>query len=162
METLQRVGIHVLLAIYVVSVLSGLYFTLFRRFPPLAPKPLVLFEYFLMAPFQEYNRENADLLAEGWVDGSWVTIDLDPYYPTMILGTRTMHRRLMTIERVGEEEHRKAFHLLAENIFLRETERGRGYRSVRLSWETWPKSTAGFTHLRHREFIERTPLVMYP
>jgi hypothetical protein len=157
----KRLLQHTFLLFFLSLTAIALHYTIVRVDVPFIPWPILRFHHGLMAPYQGHTIYNQDLLAEGKIDGIWEAINLDPYYP-MILGNRIMTRRLRRFEWEGEtlwkEKHQELAHLLLGH----EQRNGKGYQSVRLTWQEWPRSPEGWDAMRDDEhvtdyFLAETP-----
>lgn len=150
---LRRILQIVALLVFLTVTIAGFVFTMTRVYVPLIPRRLIHFSYGMMAPYQGDVPWNADLGAEGQrADGSWVDVDLDPYYP-FEFGEKNVRMHMRSFKAFGDEVRREKFSELAEQLLAHERERGRPYQALRLSWYLWPRSPAGFTFLRHEPFF---------
>lgn len=128
---------------------------------PFIPWVVLRYHYGMMAPYQGYSTDNADLLAEGLKEGAWQRIDLDPYYP-MILGNRIMYRRLRSFSFLEPDVHQKKYGELAKKLLEIENEKGERYESVRLTWQEWPMSVEGWDARRTPEETTDYPIITIP
>jgi hypothetical protein len=148
-RTIVNAGI----SLYLLLTACAFSFTLFRWSP--LPFPLVKFFYGMMAPYQDYSDRNADLVAEGQkADGTWEHIDLLPYFPVST-GERTYRMYMQTARNRGSDIAEASYERFRELLHERENARGRVYSDVRLAFEIWPASPAGFEALRLPTFTER-------
>ena len=160
--SLRRLLAHGFVLCYLALTASAFFFTMTKIPVPLIPERLLRFSYGMMAPYQGYSTVIGDLLAEGErSDGTWETIDLDPYYP-MILGNQLMFRQLRSFERDGEAVHKEKYTELARLLRDREEWRGRAYEAVRLTRIEWPTSPAGFAALRREPFLTKYFITQVP
>ena len=147
---IRETAINAGIVAYLVLTICALSFTLFRSSP--LPISVVGYFYGMMAPYQGYSPYNADLNAEGRrTDGVWERIDLQQYFPVST-GERTYRMNMQTArnrgQRVAEASYEKFKALLNEH----ETQRGHIYSDIRLSFDVWPASPAGFIALRQPAF----------
>lgn len=126
---------------------------------PAVPRALRQFSYGMMAPFQHYRTHNEELTAFGLRDGSWHIIDMHPYLP-FITGERAMRSYFRTFRK--HKKHVQKYGEFAEKLRLIEAGNGRSWESVKLVFQKWPMSTAGYFYLRHEPFIEETFIVQTP
>jgi hypothetical protein len=123
---------------------------------PLLPIPIVRWSYGMMAPYQGDADWNADFLYEGRLpDGSWATIDADRYYPQQF-GERNVRKFLRMYQALGPREHVRKFTELALLLLNHEHKRGQPFTAVRISYEEWPRSPAGYWFLHQPAFVTRT------
>jgi hypothetical protein len=116
------------------------------------------FSYAMMAPYQTFNTRNAALRAEGRTgSGSWQTIDLHPYYPyghgEANARNYLLIARWAAMETNDESRLRAGYQRLAEELLILEQSRGKLFTQVRLTWETWPSSPAGFEAYREWPYL---------
>lgn len=128
---------------------------------PFIPWVVLRYHYGMMAPYQGYATENADLLAEGLEEGAWQRIDLDPYYP-MILGNQIMYRRMRSFSFLEPEIHQKKYGELAQKLLMLEAEKEEQYESIRLTWQEWPMSIEGWDAGRTEEETVNFPIITIP
>lgn len=153
---------HLVVITYCVVTLSGLMYTLFRVHLPGVPLILSRFSYGMMAPFQHYLTYNEELIAEGRLEGGeWMRIDLDSYLP-FVRGERAMRSYLVSFRVRGEEVWPQKYREFADKIQMLEEGDGRVWESVRLSFERWPMSPAGYSYLRHPPFTQIYPQSQIP
>ncbi|OGJ59800.1 hypothetical protein A2881_00835 [Candidatus Peribacteria bacterium RIFCSPHIGHO2_01_FULL_55_13] len=139
-------GISLGVALYIFLTLNGLAYTVAQR--SLLPRRAVRFFYGMLAPYQSYGTNNVELVAEGKTkDGSWETIDLLPYFPGST-GERTFRELLLSRRAQGETATAQGYAGLAEQIRIKEMDRGRSYSEVRLHIDTWPMAPDGYEVLR--------------
>ena len=150
-----------LIFVYLLLTLSAFCYTL-SRWPIFLRLPLTSIAYSMMAPYQSYTVRNIDLLAEGQLpDGTWHKIDLTPYFP--FDSGETMDRKyLFTFRWRGSDAHLAAYHSLASQVLAHEQENGKPYKALRLSWQSWPASPAGYDALRLSAFTETISLAIVP
>ncbi len=154
-RTVQQSAVLVFLAV----TLSGIWFT-FTRIPvPLVPWELQYYSYGMMAPYQGDTPWNGDFLYEGMLpDGTWETITTDRYLPYGF-GERNVRKVLRKYVGSGPGVRQRKFTDFALQLLDRERERGKPYRSVRITYEQWPRSNAGYAFLRHEPFFLERQLV---
>lgn len=132
---------------YLTITAGAFVFTMTKLEPPL-PDQLVRWSYGMMAPYQGDTSWNADFVYEGRLpDGSWETIDVDPYMPYGF-GERNVRKFLRVYARFGLPMQRRKFTEFGQQLLDRERARGRQYSAVRIFFESWPRSPAGYGHLR--------------
>lgn len=109
----------------------------------------------MMAPYQGDTSWNADFVYEGQLpDGSWEAIDLDRYMPYEF-GERNVRKFLRVYSRYGNLEHRRKFTEFALQVLDRERVRGMSYSAVRVFFDQWDRSPAGYDYLRTPLFTRR-------
>jgi hypothetical protein len=144
---------QLVLFFYLTVTTAGFIFTMTRLEIPLIPKLLVWWSYGMMAPYQGDRPWNGDFLYEGQLaDGSWVPIDITPYMPYEF-GERNVRKHLKIYK--GELRVSK-FTEFALMLLDRERARGTPYRSVRITYEQWPRSNGGYDFLRVPTFMTRS------
>lgn len=158
-------------SLYVLSFLlflgSGLFAALFHIFPPLQPFAAIsLLNYRSMAPFQAFERENGELIAEGLSGKVWTPIPLEPYLP-LPQGERSAWFDLWSLallRSLPQEDPGRTpgYRRMAELLLLQEQKKGNSLSTLRLSLETWPASLEGYSALRHHPFFQRTLLIQVP
>lgn len=137
---LPRISRHIVIIGFLVVTCAAFLLTVFRIWLPL-PRTLLLFSYGMMAPYQGYERMNADLRAEGQdQEGVWQPIDLSPYFPVIR----------------GEEHIRKYYMIFgykhpafAKKLLMVERQKGNDITAVRLYWDQWQPSPLGYEALRN-------------
>jgi hypothetical protein len=165
---LKRIALHLFIVAYIALTLDAFSYTMFRRWSGLLPWSIVRYAYALMAPYQGLRMTNTDMVAEGKRrDGIWETINLDPYYPSYSLGQKNVRQEMLFVKWSGifwndEGLRQRQFTKLARMLREREGWRGRHYDAVRLTWEEWPPSPAGYDFLRTEPFITRVPVAAHP
>ena len=126
--------ISAIVLFYIFLTLNGLAYTVAQR--SLLPKQAVRFFYGMLAPYQSYGTQNVELVAQGKTeDGSWETIDLLPYFPGST-GERRFRELLLSRRAQGEVATEEGYAQLAEQIRIKEAERGRMYSEVQLHIDT--------------------------
>lgn len=140
---MQRTIEHAVVVSYLVLLMFGMSYAVVR-YEPVPLRPLTLFFYGMLAPYQGYNRMNEAFLVEGQrTDGSWERLDLAPYFPVGS-GERNMRERWLYENRGGHADVDDLYRRIAERVRTLEAARGRNYASVRLSWMEWEPSPDGF------------------
>lgn len=118
----------------------------------------MLFSYAMMAPYQGYERLNAGLSAEGQItEGEWQPINLDPYFP-VIRGESHMRQFFMIYEGSGTTLEQQMATRTAEKLLQLERDRGHSYTAIRLWWNQWEPSPAGYDHQPDKQLYRR-PLI---
>lgn len=131
---------------YLGLTICALSFTLFRSSP--LPISVVSYFYGMIAPYQGYSEYSADLKAEGLKsDGAWEAIDLTKYFPVS-MGERTYRMNMQTARNRGRSVAEAAYENLKIQLKEHEGERGHLYSDIRLTFDVWPTSPAGFAALR--------------
>ncbi|MBI1813004.1 hypothetical protein HY285_02045 [Candidatus Peregrinibacteria bacterium] len=134
---------------------SAFLFTMTRVALPV-PRPLLLFSYGMMAPYQGDDEWNNALIAEGRLpDGTWQSIDLDRSFPVG-RGERTIRERLQGVRFFAKEKVQQAYSAFAVQLLTHERERGATYTAVRLWNDDWPRSPGGYEQLHLPAFTTRT------
>jgi len=145
----KKILAHTFILCYVAITFFAALFAFTKKQITPIPWPIIRYSYGMMAPYQGYSTTNVDLLAEGKEeDGTWKTIDLDPYYP-MIRGTQVMYRRLRSFHAQGAKVHKEKYTELAELLLGKEGT----YESIRLTWQEWPVSPEGWDANRTNDLI---------
>jgi len=153
---LLRILRQLLLLSYIFVTFCALYYTLARKQIPHVDWPIITHFYAMMAPFQNYTTENAELVAEGMVsDGTWHRIDLTQYFPHS-RGEIAIRTRLS-----GFTDTQSRYRTMAKRLQELETVKGRQYSSVRLIWEKWPKSQYGFYAGHTQGKVIRNSITIY-
>lgn len=124
---------------YLFLTIAALSYTLARKQIPHLPWPFVTHFYAMMAPFQNYVTENAELMIYGKnPDGSWTKIDYRAYFP-FSRGEYAIRIRLSSFS-----DKKEKYMEIAKKIFITENAYGQDFTAVRLQWEKWPKSKDDF------------------
>ena len=111
------------------------------------PVYAIYWSYGMMAPYQSDSENNTDIFYEGiLLDGSSRIISLDPYMP-YASGERGARESLRLYQSLGKPLHRRMFTAFALQLLAHERERGRDYRAIRVYYDTWPRSPAGYQFL---------------
>ncbi len=132
------------------------------RIPVLLHVPLVTFSYGIMAPYQGFERMNADLRAEGREkDGTWGPIDISRYYP-LEAGEVAARKHLFPFRARGDAAMREAYTELAIQLREHEREQGRIWNNIHLFWDEWPISSEGYSFLRKAPHVHSVLLVEIP
>ncbi len=159
---------HAVVLSYLTITTGGFFFTMTHVQPPLLPWPLIVTSYYMMSPYQGYVTVNDDILAEGkQQDGTWVPIELATYVP-LSLGQRTTRLLLRSFKDAEDDlptkpgTLREKYALLAHLLLQREQWRGRPTVAVRLSYQEWPGSPAGYRFLQHVPFTESEIITTVP
>ena len=159
---MKRVLLEIVVIVFLVGTAAGMSLTLFRYHIPGVPLFVAKFHYRLMAPFQGYDRQNVELVADGKdADGTWRQINLDPYFPYG-RGERSLRAALLSFKFRGKDVQLAAYHRMALRIQELEQERGRAWSSVRLVAEYWPMSSDGYLALRTPANVDRKLLTETP
>lgn len=121
----------------------------------LLPMSILRWSYGMMAPYQGDTPWNADFTYEGRLpDGSWQLIDIAYYFPHQF-GEANVRRFIRTYQASGTLEHRDKFTEFAEVLLAHEHARGKKYDAVRIWYEEWPRSPAGYSALHLPAFTTR-------
>lgn len=151
----------VILAYLCVTAFAFLY-TMIRVRPPAMLWPMVRFSYGMMAPYQGDTETNEDLVLEGQLpDGRWEIIALESYFP-FGFGEANVRTYLRSFKARGRDILRAKYAELGWQILMRERDHGRMYTTVRLLWQEWPRSPAGFGFLRRAPFVETFVITQVP
>lgn len=137
---------------YIIILLSGFLYTLFRIHTPLVPWVFTRWSYMLMAPYQGYSTENEDIIAQGQLpDGTWETIDLSRYFP-YIVGETNVRLHMRSFRYLDDPNlFREKFAVTAKKLLALEAKEN-PYIMLRLSAVRWPASVAGYTFNRQEPF----------
>lgn len=136
---LKRVLTQAFLLTYIFLTFCALLYTLGRKQVPHVQWPFVTHFYAMMAPFQNYTTDNSELMAYGQLPNStWEKVDLTEYFPHG-RGEKAIRLRMSSFSNKKEKYLEIAQHILHDK-----NEEGKGYVSVRIQWEKWPKSQYDF------------------
>lgn len=143
----MRILRQILILGFLIVTFSAFLLTMFRFYPPI-PRSILLFSYGMMAPYQGYERYNADLRAEGQdSSGAWHAINLDPYFP-VIRGEEHIRKYYMIFTDKDPVAITTASTTVATKLLQLEKEKGKDVRAVRLYWDQWLPSPLGYEALR--------------
>src|SRR3989338_3029296 len=146
--------------VYLAVTAGSLIYTLGRV--RVLPKWATRWSYGMMAPYQGDTSWNADFVYEGErPDGSRRKIDLDPYMPYGF-GERNQRKFLIAFKTPDGELQRRKFTEFALLLLDRERARGNDYRTIRVSFEQWDRSPAGYEFLHTPVFTTRELLTQAP
>ena len=144
---------QIIVIVYLAVTAAAFVFTMTRI--SLLPLWVTRWSYGMMAPYQGYVSWNDDFLYEGLrPDGEWERIDIDRYLPHGF-GERNVRKSLRVY---AEADRRRKFTEFALSLLAHERARGRDYRAVRVFFDHWDRSPAGFEFLHTPLFTEREPL----
>lgn len=153
----KRVFVQALLLGYLGVTLAAFVFTVFRV--ELLPRRLFWYSYGMMAPYQGYAVENAELRALGLTAaGEWEEIDLYRYIPTG--RGEFSYRGYLPSARFSPDQGKAAERYRALAALLHEREPQ--YGSVALYFDVWPASPGGYEWLRHDPFLTFEFLAAHP
>jgi hypothetical protein len=149
-----RVLLHAALYGYLLITAGAFVLTMSKMEPPL-PYALVHWSYGMMAPYQGDTDWSADFVYEGKLpNGTWEKIDVDSYLPYGF-GERNVRKFMRVYSRLGPDGHRRMFRQYALLLLERERARGKQYSSIRVFFDTWPRSPAGYSFLYLPAFTTR-------
>lgn len=121
----------------------------------LLPMGILRWSYGMMAPYQGDTPWNADFAYEGRLpSGTWETIDIDHYFPQQ-QGERNVRKFIRTYQAEGPAAHTEKFTEFAQILLGHERDRGKQYDAVRIWYEEWPRSPAGYQALHLSTFTTR-------
>lgn len=124
---------------YIFLTMCALVFTLSKKQVPHIKWPLVTHFYAMMAPFQNYTTDNAEMMIYGQDrNGLWNKIEYREYFPF----GRGEYAIRMRMTSFGDKKAK--YMEIARRILEAENAKGSGYTSVRMQWERWPKSQYDF------------------
>jgi hypothetical protein len=156
-----RVLQHGILWVYLL-VTSGAFVLTMSKYEPPFPRTLVHWSYGMMAPYQGDTSWNADFVYEGQLpDGTWEKINLDHYLPYEF-GERNVRKFLRIYRGLGPAGHRRKFREYATLLRDHEKAAGRVYGSIRVYFDTWPRSPAGYSFLYLPAFTTRELITVLP
>ena len=116
------------------------------------PKWVTRWSYGMMAPYQGDTPWNADFVYEGRLPGgAWKRIDIDAYMPYGF-GERNARKFFRVYDDAARRGKFAGFALL---LLDRERAHGRPYEAVRITYEQWDRSPAGYEFLRLPAFTMR-------
>lgn len=166
--TLKRVLQHTAILSYLTITGAGFLYTMLRLRVPLL-WPFAYFSYSAMAPYQGYTTLNDELIAEGLrEDGVWERIDPYPYLAPLRQGGRhiRLHLRGFLIfdadDATNRARLREKYTDLAWLLLDHEQRQGRSYNTIRLLWQEWPISPAGYDALQHDPFTDTELITQVP
>jgi hypothetical protein len=144
------------LIIYLCITLSAFVFTLSRVRVPGVPHTLLHWAYGMMAPYQGDTDWNGAMYVTAQLpDGTWQEVDTSPFMP-FEFGERNVREFFRVfVAPTPVEGQRSAFTEYALQLLDRERESGKEYQSLRIYFDQWERSPAGFTFLRHEPFVHR-------
>ena len=142
------------LLIYLAVTAGALIFTFTKVAFPF-PEAVTHWSYGMIAPYQGDTSWNADFIYEGQLpNGSWEVINIDPYMP-YIFGEKNARKFLRVYQRYGNLEHRRKFGEFALLVLDHEREQGKSYQAIRVWFDQWDRSPAGYEYLHTPEFTKR-------
>lgn len=153
--------------LFLLFISSGLLTTVFQVLPPLQPfHTMSLLSYQTMAPFQAFERENGEIVAEGLQNGVWAQLPLELYL-SLPQGERSTWMDLWSFAQLRslpfeDPARTPGYRRIAELLLLQEQKKGNPLSSLRLLLETWPTSPVGYLARRHSPFLQRTLLIQVP
>lgn len=139
LRTLQ----HAVIVFFLGITCAAFLLTMFRIKIPLL-YPFIEYSYYMMAPYQGYERLNGELAAEGQDrKGEWHRLSLDPYFP-VLLGERYIRTFMMIYMSPDMASAPSAAEPVARKLLMLEQAKGNDIQAVRLSWNQWEPSPNGF------------------
>ncbi len=151
---LRRFLQQLVVIVYCLMTVSALFFTMTKTAFPL-PHPVIRWNYGMMAPYQGDTTWNADFIYEGRrADGTWEVINTDPYLPHGF-GEKNVRKFMRVFAYLGGLGHRVKFGEYALLLMDRERARGRDYRAIRVWFDQWDRSPAGYEYLHTPLFTTR-------
>jgi hypothetical protein len=144
-----RIFRQALLLGYIFLTICALCYTLGRKQIPGVKWPFVTHFYAMMAPFQNYTTQNAELVVEGYSGNTWQKIDLTQYLPHG-RGEIAIRTRMSSF---GDKK--SVYKQMAHELYDLEKGQGRTYSHIRIVWEKWPKSQYGFYGNHNDEDVTR-------
>jgi hypothetical protein len=151
---LTRIFRHAILAGYLAVTGAALVFTLTGLRADLG-WPLVHWSYGMMAPYQSDSEWNEDYRAEGLsADGRWEEVSLDRYLPVGF-GEQVTRRHLASFLAEGIARQREKYTEQARILLMHERAGGKNYQALRVWFDLWPKSPAGYDFHRREPFLKR-------
>ena len=125
--------------VYIFLTICALVYTLSKKQVPHVKWPFVTHFYAMMAPFQNYTTDNAEMMIYGQdASGQWTKIDPTTYFP-FGRGEYAIRIRMSSF---GDKKSK--YTEIARRILETENINGAQYTSVRMQWEKWPKSQYDF------------------
>ena len=119
--------------------MCALVYTLSKKQIPRIQWPYVTHFYAMMAPFQNYTTDNAEMMIYGQdASGVWTKIDYSKYFP-FGRGEYAIRIRMTSFS-----DKKSKYYEIARKILEAENANGARYTSVRMQWEKWPKSQYDF------------------
>ncbi|MBT4119969.1 MAG: hypothetical protein HOG89_00475 [Candidatus Peribacter sp.] len=125
--------------VYIFLTICALVYTLSKKQVPHVKWPFVTHFYAMMAPFQNYTTDNAEMMIYGQdASGHWTKIDYQTYFP-FGRGEYAIRIRMTSF---GDKKSK--YTEIARRILEAENANGAQFTSVRMQWEKWPKSQYDF------------------
>lgn len=148
---LKRIASNVIIVLFLYLTADAFLFSLLRMHLPFIPYDLACYHYGMMAPYQGYNTENWELVAEGiFPDGSREQIDLHRFIP-FSRGQFNVRGGLIPFRDQTYSHPIGKYGEVADQLHLLLPQ----YAAVLLYFETWPMSPGGFEYLRIPFFVSR-------
>ena len=160
---LRRTFQELIVFVYLLIMLSGLLYTLFRVSLPFVPDQLTWWSYGTMGPYQGYLINNGKLVALGQTsNGEWVDFDVDRYTP-YIPGERDVRNFLVSFRANKDKTlYQTKYQQMAQRLLELEAAKGTHWQQIKLYWYNWPKSTAGYQTLMTEPYIHSYHLATAP
>ena len=153
---IKKAVLHITILCYLIIAFLAILFALTRIRPPSMLWPVVRYEYEMIAPFQKYGTSHSHLAAQVYINGTWVSIDLEPYLP-FSRAERFIRAKLYSVKSIVGREAKNQLHAqMLEKLQHQEKLHGRTYEKMQLIVEQWPTSPDSFTFFRHKPFLTRT------
>ncbi|NOS67414.1 MAG: hypothetical protein HOO67_03570 [Candidatus Peribacteraceae bacterium] len=147
---LRRILQNTVVFVYLTVTAAAMVYTMSRI--SLLPRLMIRWSYGMMAPYQGDTAWNGDFLYEGQLpDGTWERIDIDAYMP-FGFGERNARKFLRVYD---DETRRTKYPQFASLLLERERAKGRDYQAVRVYFDMWDRSPAGFEFLHTPLFTKR-------
>lgn len=152
----------VVLVVYLLATGTGVWVAMTHMPPPILWH-LAYNNYVMVAPYQGYDPDSMEILAEGRKpDGSWERIDVRRYFPVSQGEFNVRFFLFNTRVFLGEAELDDKYKRMAITLLQHEAERGRHYEAVRLGWQYWPNSPLGYHALQNGPEARYEPVIVYP
>ncbi|MEQ1849451.1 MAG: hypothetical protein ABL890_02580 [Candidatus Peribacteraceae bacterium] len=129
---------------------------------PIGPlRPIVIFSYGMMAPYQGSSAVNTELVVRATTpEGTTVLASIDHYFPGLH-GERNSRQLLEQFADRSPEKLEPYFDRFLEQFLALEAGQGRLYSSATLFSEVWLRDPAGYDRGREKG-VKRTFLSQYP
>lgn len=152
----KKVLLHIFLSAYIFLTTIAFIYTMSHKLVPGVPWPFVTHFYAMMAPFQNYTRHNAEVMAFGLTrQGAWEKISYKPYYP-FERGETAIRIRMSSFA-----DKTSKYRAFAKRIQELEALHGRVYQSVKLEWHKWEKSEFDYYGNYDPDSATKTHLARY-
>lgn len=157
----RRTFLDSLIVTYVAITLWAFFVTMTHIFPTGALRPVVVFSYGMMAPYQGSGPNNKEIVVLATSPtGTTELRSLNDYFPGLH-GEKNSRQLMEQMLDQSPESLRPYYQQFAAQFLGLEKARGKEFVSVELWLEQWPRDARGYTAGRdrgvERTFLYRTP-----